>query len=234
MKTVNDILMILRIAFDFAEEEYNITMPKISFLRETKKEARVLSNIEQQILIQFLVTDMDIYKFGVLFALYTGVRVGELCALQWEDITDDYVQINKTMQRLRIENGKTQIIIGEPKSNSSRRIIPIPKILLPYIDAFRQKQGYVLFTNQNHYAEPRIVQMRFQKMAKSCDIQNVNFHALRHTFATRCIEAGVDVKSLSEILGHSDVKTTLNRYVHSSFELKQISMEKLTFPEINI
>ena len=118
MKTVNDILMILRIAFDFAEEEYNITMPKISFLRETKKEARVLSNIEQQILIQFLVTDMDIYKFGVLFALYTGVRVGELCALQWEDITDDYVQINKTMQRLRIENGKTQIIIGEPKSNS--------------------------------------------------------------------------------------------------------------------
>lgn len=228
VKTVNDILIILSLAFDFAEEEYNITMPRVCIMREERKEARVLSVEEQQILTTYLLSNIDSYKFGVLLALYTGIRVGELCALKWEDITDNYVVVSKTMQRLKDDNGKTQIIIDSPKSNSSRRIIPLPEFMRPFIYRFRRDGKYVISTKRTPYCEPRTVQQRFKEITDSIGLENVTFHTLRHTFATRCVEAGFDVKTLSEILGHSDVKTTLNRYVHSSFELKKKNMEKLS------
>lgn len=228
IKTVNDILIILSLAFDFAEEEYHISMPKISLLREEKKEARVLSLAEQNKLTVYLLSDMDIYKFGALLALHTGLRIGELCALLWEDITDSYIVVNKTMQRLRGENGKTEIMIGSPKSDSSKRTVPLPEFLLPYIHRFRRPSGYVICTLRSSHSEPRIVQQKFREITEQLDLENVTFHTLRHTFATRCVEAGFDVKTLSEILGHADVKTTLNRYVHSSFELKKMNMAKLS------
>lgn len=229
IKTVNDILIVLGLIFKFAEEEYKTQMPRISFIRDKKKEARVLSSEEQNKLASFLIKDIDIYKFGALFTLFTGIRIGELCALKWEDITNNYVTINKTMQRLKNENGGTQIIIGSPKSESSKRVIPLPPIIIPYIEQFRKPSGYVLSTNKSPHSEPRTLQQKFKKMTDKCGLEDVTFHTLRHTFATRCIEAGFEVKTLSEILGHTDVKTTLNRYVHSSFELKQLNMEKLCF-----
>ena len=128
--------------------------------------------------------------------------------------------------RIKNEHGKTEVKIGSPKSESSNRIIPTPKCLLPMINQFRSN-GYVLSNDKLKCTEPRLMQIKFGQMIAECNIEKTNFHALRHTFATRCIEAGVDVKTLSELLGHSDVKTTLNRYVHSSFELKQKSMEQL-------
>lgn len=94
------------------------------------------------------------------------------------------------------------------------------------INQFRS-DGYVLSSDKLKYTEPRLMQIKFGQMIADCEIDKANFHALRHTFVTRCIEAGVDVKTLSELLGHSDLKTTLNRYVHSSFKLKQKSMEQL-------
>lgn len=227
-KTVNDILIILGLAFDFAEEEYNVTLPKVSLVREEKKEARVLSIAEQNRLTDYLITDIDIFKFGVLLALHTGLRVGELCALQWEDVTDDYIVINKTLQRLKGSNGKTEIVITSPKSDSSRRIVPLPPFLLPYVQLFRKPLGYVVSTRRSVHSEPRTVQHKFREITEGLGLEDVTFHTLRHTFATRCIEADFDVKTLSEILGHSDVKTTLNRYVHSSFELKQMNMAKLS------
>jgi integrase len=184
---------------------------------------RVLSVDEQRALTKYLNDNTDVYKFGILLALYTGMRIGELCALQWEDITDNHIQINKTLMRIKTDNCKTEIKIGTPKSESSKRFIPTPQCLLPLINKFR-KNGYVLSTEKLEFTEPRLLQIKFKNIITKCQIENINFHALRHTFATRCVEAGVDVKTLSEILGHSDVKTTLNRYVHSSFELKQKSM----------
>lgn len=181
---------------------------------------------EQLQLTTYLNSSVDIYKFGILLALYTGIRVGELCALQWSDITDEYIQINKTMTRIKSDNGKTEIKIGTPKSDSSKRFIPTPQCLLPLIYQFKGN-GYVLSNYKLHYTEPRLMQIKFEKMISEAGLDKTNFHALRHTFATRCVEAGVDVKTLSEILGHSDVKTTLNKYVHSSFELKQKSMKQL-------
>lgn len=225
-KSINDILIVLGLAFKYAEEEYEITTPRIRYLKEEKINIRVLSVNEQLQLTTYLNSSVDIYKFGISLALYTGIRVGELCALKWEDITDEYIQINKTMTRIKSDNGKTEIKIGTPKSDSSNRLIPTPQCLLPLINQFRNA-GYVLSTEKLDYTEPRLMQIKFEKMIKESGLEKTNFHALRHTFATRCVEAGVDVKTLSEILGHSDVKTTLNRYVHSSFELKQKSMKQL-------
>lgn len=223
-KSINDILIVLGLAFRYAEEEYKISTPKIRYLKEEKKNMRVLSIDEQIKLTKYLNNNIEIYKFGILLALYTGIRIGELCALQWEDITDDYIQINKTMTRVKVDNQKTEIKIGSPKSSSSERLIPTPQCLLPLIKHFRNT-GYVLSTKKLKYTEPRLMQIKFEKMISECGLEKTNFHALRHTFATRCVEAGVDVKTLSEILGHLDVKTTLNRYVHSSFKLKQNSMK---------
>ena len=230
-KTVNDILIVLGLAMKFAEEEWDFTAPKIQLMREEKREARVLTQEEQSCLTSSLLEEMDIYKFGILLALYTGIRVGELCALQWEDVTDDCLYVSKTMQRLRQrESGKTGLVVGSPKSSSSRRKIPLPGFLQPYVAQFRMPGGYVIQTPRREHTEPRSMQFKFSQIASQCGLNNVTFHTLRHTFATRCIESGFDVKTLSEILGHADVKTTLNRYVHSSFELKRKNMEKLSFP----
>lgn len=226
IKTVNNSLIVLNLAFRYAEEEYEINVPKIRYIKEEKKETRVLSVDEQKKLTAYLNTNTDIYKFGVLLALYTGMRIGELCALQWEDVSNEYISINKTMMRIRNDNGRTEIRIGSPKTESSKRFIPTPQCLLPLINQYRN-YGYVLSTDRLDFTEPRLLQIKFEKMITDCGLHKTNFHALRHTFATRCIEAGVDVKTLSEMLGHADVKTTLNRYVHSSFELKQKSMAQL-------
>ena len=225
-KTVNDILIVLGLALKYAQETYSITVPKINYVKEHQREMRVFSAQEQRVITEYLLQQIDIHKFGVLLTLYTGIRIGELCALRWNDITDEYIVINKTMMRIKNEQGKTEVKIGSPKSESSNRIIPTPKCLLPMINQFRSI-GYVLSNDKLKYTEPRLMQIKFGQMIAECNIEKTNFHALRHTFATRCIEAGVDAKTLSELLGHSDVKTTLNRYVHSSFELKQKSMEQL-------
>lgn len=229
VKTVNDILIVLGLMFRFAEEEYDVKSPRISFLKEEKKEARVLSAAEQAVLTAFLIREMDITKFGILLALYTGLRIGELCALQWPDISSEAISVGKTVQRLQNGNGGGGggLRVGAPKSNASRRLVPLPLYLLPYVDRFRKPDGYVLYTSRRPKSEPRTLQFQFKRIAAQCGLSDVTFHTLRHTFATRCIEAGFDVKSLSEILGHADVKTTLNRYVHSSFALKQKNMAKL-------
>ena len=189
---------------------------------------RVFSETEQRILVQHLLLQNDIFSFGILLALYTGLRIGEVCALKWEDVTDNTIHVCKTMQRLKNADGATEVMILPPKTDSSDRIIPIPAALKKFIEQYRQESGYVLIRSNGKLTEPRLLQNKFAKCLTECGIDKANFHTLRHTFATRCIEAGVDVKTLSELLGHSDVKTTLNRYVHSSFDLKQKSIDKLS------
>jgi len=224
-KTVNDILVILNLVFRYGQEEYGLPKPIFHHIKEPVKEIRVLSLEEQKRLEAHLWQDPDPWKLGVMLALYTGIRLGELCALQWEDIADSSIQINKTLHR--IKHGSSTILeVTEPKTRRSNRKIPLPSFLLPVLEKFRDT-GPVLKSPKGTAAEPRLVQIRFAAMVRSCGIAHTNFHALRHTFATRCVEAGFDVKSLSEILGHTDVKTTLNRYVHSSFEQKQRNMELL-------
>lgn len=225
--TVNDILVILGMGLSYAQSEYNTTIPKIPLVKNRPKEMRVLSLEEQNKFVEYLLSKNDIFSFGMLLALFTGLRIGELCALTWEDITDNTITVNKTVQRIQ-KNGYTEIIILPPKTLSSNRVIPIPKELLLLLKS-KRNVGNVLVQENGKPIEPRLLQMKFKKYTAECGIENINFHALRHSFATRCVELGFDIKTLSEILGHSDVKTTLNKYVHSSMKQKSKQMDMLKF-----
>ncbi|MGN1087293.1 MAG: site-specific integrase, partial [Porcipelethomonas sp.] len=169
---------------------------------------------------------------GIALSMSTGIRIGELCALQWNeiDLKKSILTVRKTMQRIQTyeSHEKTKIIIAEPKSLCSRREIPLPQFLCDTLRNFRRNNNCFLLSGESErFVEPRALSYTFKKYVKECGLKNVNFHALRHTFATRCVESGFDIKTLSEILGHSSVKITLDRYVHSSMELKRKNMEKL-------
>lgn len=235
-KSLSDILVIVKETLKFG----NVYDTSIDNLRtstsQKHKSMRVLNEKEQTSLTLTLLNDTDIYKMGVLICLYTGIRIGELCALKWSDISleSKVISINKTLQRLPNTNPnaitKTTLFISEPKSDSGNRIIPIPEFLYTTILPFRkQDEMNVISTEQKPLIEPRIMQNYFKKYLAESNIPDANFHSLRHTFATRCIEVGFDIKTLSEILGHSSVKITLDRYVHSSLNLKKLNMQKLKF-----
>lgn len=222
--TINNIIVVLNMGLLYAEKEYDVLCPRAEFLKIQKKEMRVLSTDEQNKFVKYLIDKNDIFGFGMLLALFTGMRIGELCALKWEDVSDQAIKINKTMQRIN-----KNIIILPPKTESSVRTIPIPRYIRETVEKYRKDDGYVLQRENAKFTEPRLLQLKFKKYAEECDINDVGFHCLRHTFSTKCVESGFDIKTLSEILGHSDVKITLNKYVHSSMEQKMRNMEKIRY-----
>lgn len=233
-KTVRDMLSIIKSIIDYSCKEKIINNNfSIAYPKQWQRSMRVLSRQEQSALEKVLINNIDIYKLGILLCLYTGIRIGEVCALRWKDISDDFtmLSVRQTLQRVKnIENNKskTKIHIDEPKSLSSVRDIPIPEFLSSYLRRFyRDSHIYFLGIADANFIEPRTMQNHFAKVIKTANIITANYHSLRHTFATRCIEAGMDIKSLSEILGHASVNITLNRYVHSSFEQKKEGMNKL-------
>lgn len=236
-KSVSDILTIIKNTIEYAKYagvDIDCDLKRI-MIKKKEKEMRVLTYDEQNSLLKVLLKNTDLYKLGVLISLYTGIRIGELCALNWEDIcvSKGTLKIRKTMQRVQDTAAdaisKTKVIITEPKSRCSMREIPLPSFLLNIIQRFSASpSAYVLTGEADKYIEPRRMQNYFKSYVSESGIDHANFHSLRHTFATRCIEVGFDLKSLSEILGHANVNITLNRYVHSSFDLKRYNMNKLT------
>ena len=234
-KTVHDILVCLySVVKHMNKSSGRITLPiEIVYPKEEAREMRVMSVSEQERLVGYLLSDFDDCKFGILLALLTGMRIGELCALRWKDIdsSSGTIRVCATMQRLKDTDGgenKTRILIGTPKSGRSARTIPMTGRLSELCERMRREDGsaYIL-TGNERYIEPRTLQYRFSKYLTDCGLSGIHFHTLRHTFATRAVEAGFEIKSLSEILGHSSTKITLDRYVHSSLELKRSNMDKL-------
>lgn len=191
---------------------------------------RVLSQNDQKRIIAVLYSNMDLFKMAVLAVLFTGLRLGELCALKWTDIDFESktLTVNRTVQRLYAMGYGTKTILMEtaPKSGHSRREVPLPATALELFIKFRNDNEYVFGGNKP--MEPRTMQYHFKKILKEAGLAATNFHILRHTFSTNCIEDGMDVKSLSELLGHSDVQITLNRYVHPSMETKRHHMDSLS------
>ena len=235
-KTIKDILAILRSILNYVNRQSNIMKPiEIVYPKNDYKEMRVLSEEEQRRFVQYLLTDMDECKFGVLLALLTGLRLGEICALRWSDISirNQTICVRHTMQRLKnndtIAGGKTKIVITAPKSNTSFRVIPLNNDTAELCKQWRPQNNaaYILTGKENCFIEPRTLQYRMARYTKGCGLEGVHFHTLRHSFATRCIEVGFDIKSLSEILGHASPTITLERYVHSSMQLKRENMNKL-------
>ncbi len=235
-KTVRDILAVLRSVlryvsrFDKSADSIEVYLPKNS-----RREIRVLTAEEQKLFVEYLTRDMDSFKFGVLFALMTGLRIGEVCALKRCNVSLDerIVRVRGTMQRVKNlsgEGGKTKVIIDSPKSESSEREIPLTSSAYRLCAGFigdLEPGAFLLTGSAEKFIEPRIMQYHLKKYSLDCGIEGLHFHVLRHTFATRCVEVGFEIKSLSEILGHSSPRITLDRYVHSSIEFKRQNMDKL-------
>lgn len=234
-KTVNSIVSVLSNVLEYASRELAISTAFIGDIsvRQPQKPMRVLSRLEQTTLSDQLRNEPNPCNLGILLCLYTGMRIGEICALTWGDVNieEHYLFVHRSMQRVQTgENGaKTKIVIQTPKSDCSIRKIPIPDEMLQLLIQSKKQDDAFLLTGMIHsYMEPRSMENRFKTVTSICGIPNINFHALRHTFATRCVELGFDIKSLSEILGHASVNITLNRYVHPSMELKQENMNRLS------
>lgn len=203
--------------------------------KKGQKEIHILSSNDRLKFEKYLLYGQDAYKIGILLSLYTGIRIGELCALKWEDIdlNAGTVKINATLQRIQdfkgISGNKTRIVITEPKTPSAKRTIPLPDFIIKRLKAVDPKNGSAfLLTGTERFTEPRALTYVFKKYLKESGVPDINFHALRHTFTTRCIENDFEPKALSEILGHSSVNTTLGIYNHPSLEYKRESINRLT------
>lgn len=234
-KTVRDIVTKLKEIINFYEEEHNtkLNIKKMSLPKMNKKEIQILSNKEKQKLEKYCIEQNSLKSLGILICLNSGLRIGEVCALRWEniDFESKKIHIEKTIERIYSkEENKTIVIIDTPKSITSVRTIPINSKLYNILKQIRgksKKTDFVLTGSSEHYVEPRNYQYHFKEILKRNKVKKYKFHTLRHTFATNCIEAGMDIKSLSEILGHADVSITLNIYVHSSDKAKRKYLEKI-------
>ncbi len=244
--TIQNLVTLFRQMMYFAAEEnqstekrFRINLPRENSLNGTdgenceKSAIPVLSENNQKRLIEKILEEPNNVNFGILLSLFTGIRIGELCALRWEDFDfkEKILHIRKTLQRVytKSESGKsTRIIVTPPKSRNSIRSVPLPDSIISFYyiahkSASVKLCGFIT-TGEEKYMEPRVMRNHYRRICRDLDIEGFNFHALRHTFATRCVEYGVDCKTLSEILGHSSVSITLNRYVHPSLAEKRKCM----------
>lgn len=205
----------------------DVTLPKVH-----RKELSLLSSTQQRKLCNYLLHNLNPTSLCVLLSLYTGLRVGEVCGLMWGDIDFDksILTVRRTVQRIRSGAHGTQIIADTPKSRSSRRSIPIPTFIMKLLRDSRSTNNCYVLSNSTSIIEPRTLQRRFKAILKKSNLPSVGYHCLRHMFATNSLQVGFDVKTLSEILGHASVETTLNRYVHTSIERKIECMAMLEAP----
>lgn len=221
--TVRNILTIFKSLLKFLEERCNLEL-KLNLINSPKpktKEIKVLNKNEIKKLEKYCYTSSKYKSVGILLSLYTGMRLGEICALKWNDIDIEkgVVFVTKTLQRIYVGNGKTVILTNEAKTFSSVRTILIPNKLLEFLKLIRKRQkckgeAYVLTGEIDKFVEPRTLERYFRIVLNNLKIKNFKFHILRHTYATNCINLGMDPKALSILLGHSDTKITLDRYVH--------------------
>ena len=208
--------------------------PKLSRDRHL---VRVFSKENQSLLEQYLFDHPSLYACAILLALYSGIRIGELCALRYDDLNlaDGYLKIVRTVQRSvvisqqKANHKKTELVISEPKSKNAYRLIPLPNFIIVFLKEhllFSESHPYLFSTSGITPLDPRTLQYFYKNTLEKIQVPYLNFHCLRHTFATRCITLGWDIRTLSEILGHADIKITMEYYFHSSMEYKKIQMQK--------
>ena len=233
-KTVKDIMTVLKAILKYAEIKYDINF-KISLIStpaQITNEVEVFSDKDRKKMEKYCIQSKEIRDLGVLISLYTGLRIGEVCALKWSDIDFEkkYIKVNHTLQRVYVNKRETKVLYDRPKTKKSIRKIPMAKVLyekLKEISKNYDNGAFVLTGSTKRYYEPLGYRYIYRRILEKCDIEYKRYHQLRHTFATRCIKVGMDVKSLSEVLGHANVSITLNIYVHSSFETKNKFINKL-------
>ena len=235
IRYVSDILIVLKAIFKYAARTYgiknafdHITMPKCR-----RSEVPILSDDEINRLIKALSGTHDRKNLAVLIAIYLGLRIGEICGLKWSDVdfAEKLLYVNRTVQRIQTKGGKrkTEVVVGEPKSEKSKRAIPLSDELIKLLEMFRSDDDNFIISDKTKPVEPRTLQYHFAKILKNGNYSSVTFHSLRHAFATKALASGCGMKTLSEIMGHSTVEVTMSRYAHSTIEIKRACMENINW-----
>lgn len=246
-KTLKNIYNIIHKALEqaYKNELISKNVSKLIFPPKQNKNEVIVLSVQEQERLQKKCLEHRL-GIGIILALYTGLRIGELLGLQWSDINlqNKILHVRRTLNRLTVHddpNKKTDIIIGEPKTAKGKREIPLQDFLIPLLIKFKKQQqeerllagniyineDFFICNTCGKHIEPRTYQDLFKKILLEAEITSINFHALRHTFATRALENNFDIKVLADILGHADASTTLNKYAHALPDHKRNSMDKL-------
>lgn len=236
-KTIKDILIVLKMILKFGAKNkwLQYTPFDIQFPTEREKHnIEVLTKTDQKKIMNYIQEHFTFRNLGVYICLSAGMRIGEICALTWKDIDIDngIISVNRTIQRIYvIEDGnrRTELILDTPKTKNSIREIPISKDLLRILKPFKKivNPSFFLLTNDAKPTEPRTYRSYYKNLMKELKMPELKFHGLRHSFATRCIESNCDYKTVSVLLGHSNISTTLNLYVHPNMEQKKKAIEQM-------
>jgi len=234
-RTVKDIVVVLRMIIKFGVKNGFIDSKLLLFnfpIKLVNVRIQILTKREQKILTDYLKSNFTFINLSILISLYCGLRIGEICALQWSDYNDleRTLNITKTLQRTyNIAQNNTFLSIGSPKTLNSERIVPVPSNIAMMIKSFKRfaNKSFYMTTNSSKPLEPRTLRKYFKNVLHDCGLDNFTFHALRHTFATRLVENGSDYKTISAILGHSSVITTMNLYVHPNLDMKRKTVNKM-------
>lgn len=235
-KTIKDMLIILKMVLKFGSKWHMTESRSIEIKFPTDREnppLEVLSISNQRKIMQHIKENFSFQNLGIYICLLSGIRIGEICALKWGDIdtANGIIRINKTLQRIYTPGtpAHTELIIDTPKSKNSIREIPMTKELLSIIKPLKKvvNNEYYVLTNNPHPTEPRTYRNHYYRLMKHLELPALKFHGLRHSFATRCIESRCDYKTVSVLLGHSNISTTLNLYVHPNMEQKKRCIEQM-------
>lgn len=236
-KSVKDILIVLKMVLRFGVKYNLIAHHQIDIRFPTERERQeveVLSKANQRKIMEFVKSNFTFQNLGIYICLSAGLRIGEVCALTWDDIDTEQgvIYVTKTIQRIylvgEIEK-RTEVIIDTPKSKNSIREIPMTRDLLRIVKPLKKvvNGSFYVLTNLVAPTEPRTYRNYYKRLMKQLNIPALKFHGLRHSFATRCIESNCDYKTVSVLLGHSNISTTLNLYVHPNMEQKKRCVEQM-------
>lgn len=236
-KSVKDILIVLKMILRYGAKHNLMEHRQIEIRFPTERERQeveVLSKTNQRKIMEFVKSNFTFQNLGIYICLSAGLRIGEVCALTWNDIDAEQgvIYVTKTIQRIylvgEIEK-RTEVIIDTPKSKNSIREIPMTKELLRMVKPLKKvvNSSFFVLTNSAAPTEPRTYRNYYKRLMKQLDIPALKFHGLRHSFATRCIESNCDYKTVSVLLGHSNISTTLNLYVHPNMEQKKRCIEQM-------
>lgn len=228
-KTVKDIATVIKCSLKKAMNQNVMKQINLDFYypkNNSKNKIYVLSKTEQRKITNYILDNRNNRNIGILISLYSGIRIGELCALKWSDINfkKGYISINKTLQRIYIkdkEKNVSKVIISTPKTQNANRDIPLNNEISTILLNIKGKPNEYVLSGTSECIEPRTYRKFFNKFLTMAKINHINFHSLRHTFATNCIRLGVDYKTVSELLGHANVNITLNLYVHPQMSQKK-------------
>ena len=231
LKTVRDILVVLKMILRYGSKHGLLELHPIDIIFPTERERQdieVLTVTNQRQLMTYLREHFTFLNLGIFICLNAGLRIGEVCALQWDDIdvAAGVIRVSKTIQRIYLVDGQekyTELIIDKPKTKNSIREIPMTRELMALIRPLKKivRGDFYVLTNAANPTEPRTYRSYFNKLQKELGLPKMRFHGLRHSFATRCIESKCDYKTVSVLLGHSNISTTLNLYVHPNMEQKR-------------